>query len=85
MARKKQERPDDWDDNLVAEIRCGNAMVRITAWKYNSIVDALSWMGLERPKTYEAAQWCGRTHQPSEKKFGDVTIKLVKEEGKQDG
>ena len=63
----------------------GKSPIRIEAWRYWSIMDALQWYGVDRQAASDLAKWCGRTHEELAKISGDVSIELVAERGKKNG
>lgn len=86
MRRPKQIKPKPYQDDLTAVIRAdGKKPVKLAAWRYYSIVDALRWMGLDHVQAHDVAKRCGRTHEKLSFQVNEtITIELIKERRKND-
>lgn len=82
MPKKAKVKP--FIEDLTAVIRRdGKKPIKIDAWRYYSIMDALRWMDVDRQKAADAAKKCGRTHEEiSFTVTKEITIELKKERKK---
>ena len=85
MAKRKEVKRPEYIQDLTATIRKeGKRTFTEEAWRYNSILDQVRWMGADRFDAQEIAKRCGRTHEELTFKVGEFTIEL-KAKGESNG
>ena len=78
--RSRIVKPKEYLQDLTAIIsKKGEKTFREEAWRYNSILDQVRWMGADRFTAQTIAKRCGRTHEELTFTVGDFTIELINE------